>query len=96
MLNQDHWDKGFKQVGDTDWARKSWSHFGMEYVDPKYVVVRHPVTDTPLVAVNPDDGKISVDPRYIDSEKFFEDIYAFFNEELPTSPFKGSFEKYLK
>lgn len=96
MLNQDHWDKGFEQVGDTDWARKSWAHFGMEYVDPKYVVVRHPVTDAPLIAVNPDDGKISVDPRYIDSEKFFEDVYKFFDEADASKGFKKGFGQYMK
>ena len=67
-------DPGFVQVPGKDYAIRRWANFGMEYIDPKHVICRHPETDAPLVAINREDGKISIDPRYIDEEAFFADI----------------------
>ena len=40
----------------------------MECVDPKHVILFDQRTGDPLVAINPDDQRISWDPRVIDSE----------------------------
>lgn len=47
---------------------RSFAYEGMEYVDDKYVVMRHKETGAPLLAINPDDQRISWDPRFIDSD----------------------------
>ena len=41
---------------------------GMECVNPEHVVLRDKKTGEPLIAINPDDQRISWDPRVIDSE----------------------------
>ena len=53
-------------AGSADF--RSFAYEGMEFVDDKYVVLRHKETGEPLVAINPDDYRISWDPRYIDSD----------------------------
>ena len=80
MPNQDQIPDGIHRIGDTDVAIKRWAHFGMEYIDDKYVMKRHPVTNEPLIAFNPDEGKISIDPRYIDEKVFFYALNDLFEE----------------
>ena len=41
---------------------------GMECVDPKHVILFDERTGDPLVSINPEDQRISWDPRVIDSE----------------------------
>ena len=53
---------------NSDWDERSFKNEGMAYVDEKYVVMRHKDTDEPLLAINPDDGRVSWDPRFIDSD----------------------------
>ncbi len=57
---------------------------------------QHPETNEPLIAINPDEGKISVDPRYIDSDAFFEDVYKHFDETEKRKPIGGGFGQYMK
>ena len=47
---------------------RSFQREGMEFVDPKHVVMWNEVTGEPLVAMNPENGRISWDPRFIDTE----------------------------
>ena len=47
---------------------RSFAYEGMDFIDDKYVVMRHKETGAPLLAINPDEGRVSWDPNYIDSE----------------------------
>lgn len=96
MDEREKLDATEQDSGHPNWDRRSFATLGMEYVDPKYVVAWHRETGEPLLAINPDEGKVSVDPRYVDSDEFFKEMYAFFDEPDANASFNKGFGQYMK
>ena len=60
--------KDFDGDPDSPLQERSFYEDGMECVDPKHVILFDEKTGAPLISINPEDQRISWDPRVIDRE----------------------------
>lgn len=70
---------------ESPFLERSFQNAGMEEVDPKYVMVWSEKTGDPIFAMNPDENRISWDPRYFNSadvKKWLKKTYAHVEREM--------------
>ena len=64
--------KDFDGDPESPLQERSFYEDGMECVDPKHVILFDEKTGAPLISINPEDQRISWDPRVIDRESMKE------------------------
>lgn len=69
---------------DSPFLERSFKNDGMDHVDPKYVTHWNAQTGEPMMAMDPDNQRISWDPRYFDSasvKRMLKASYAYVERE---------------